>query len=226
MKLYLVGIGPGEPQLITYKAYNILSNVKLLFYPTGGKNSLALKIIENFFNLNDKQLIELYFPMKKGETLKEHWEALSDKIFTFLQESKLGALITLGDPAFYSTSYYLKDFLLKRGIVLEVIPGISSFSATSAKLLSPLTLGEEEAVITIGEKVIKDGELYRKFDSIVVLKCHKFIAPLLAFAQNNNYEVYIGHRVSMPEESLFKNPQEVPQENWDYFTLMILRRKK
>ncbi|MCS7149236.1 MAG: precorrin-2 C(20)-methyltransferase [Caldimicrobium sp.] len=226
MKLYILGIGPGDPELITYKAYNLLKEITLIFYPTGGKEALALSILEKLLDLKDKSLIELYFPMKKERDLLEHWKNLSDKIVYHLRETNLGAFITLGDPAFYSTSYYLKDFLLAQGVEIEVVSGISAFSTASAKFLCPLTLGDEEVIITVGERLVKNQKCYTNLNCIVVFKCHKFMAQIQEFAKKNNFEVFLGNRVSLREERLWRNPQELLNDDLDYFTLAILKRKR
>ncbi|MGC9017453.1 MAG: precorrin-2 C(20)-methyltransferase [Caldimicrobium sp.] len=225
MKLYVVGVGPGDPELITLKALNILRKVSLIFFPTGGKETLALSIVEALIPLKEKTLVELYFPMKKNEDLSSHWENLSQIIYKELTEKKEGVFITLGDPAFYSTFFYLKPYLEEKEVSLEVIPGISSISALASKFAIPLGLNKEEVLVTNAENLLKTPEKYVTFSTLVIMKCHKYIEALRDFAKKFKFSVYIGKRVGQNQEKLWYNPTDIKEEKPDYFTLVILKQE-
>jgi len=226
MKLSVVGVGPGDPELLTLKALKVLEASSLIFYPTGGKETLALSIIEKVLSLEGKTKVELYFPMKKDEGLKEHWESLSETIYKYLYPEKRGAFITLGDPAFYSTFFYLYPYLEKRGISVEIIPGISSFSALSARLILPLALREDEVLITNAETFIKNPERYVNINTIILMKCHRYLDEVKNLAERFNFKGLLGKRVGHEEERLWRGLEGVKAEDLDYFTLIILQKRK
>uniref|UniRef100_A0A832GQ73 Precorrin-2 C(20)-methyltransferase n=1 Tax=Caldimicrobium thiodismutans TaxID=1653476 RepID=A0A832GQ73_9BACT len=223
MKLYVVGVGPGDPQLVSLKGLKVLEDTKTIFYPTGGRETLALSIIKELIPLEEKTLIPLHFPMKKGD-LTDTWAELAQIIYETLSRVGEGVFITLGDPAFYCTFYYLKPFLLNKGLALEIIPGISSFSAASAKFGLPLTLGEEEVLIAPAEKVLSAPEKYMHFKNLVFMKPHKFFSQIVDFAKKNGYKGVVAQRVGQKEENLWFNLDDLSANQLDYFTLIILKR--
>lgn len=224
MKLYVVGVGPGDSELITLKGLKILRKIPLIFYPTGGKETLALSIIKEFINPEEKILIELYFPMKKEGNLSSHWKTLSETMKNYLTEKKEGVFITLGDPAFYSTFFHLKSCLEELGVKIEIIPGISSFSAVSASLGIPLALNKEEVVITNAESFLKKPEKYLFSQCIILMKCHKYLKEISYFSKSYGFSAFVGKRVGQKGEKLWYNLSEVSEADLDYFTLIILKK--
>jgi len=226
MKLYVIGVGPGDPELITLKGKRLLERLKLLFYPSSGKETLALSIVEKILPVSDKKLVELHFPMKRDESLREHWMELAEIIKKELEFYQEGAFITLGDPSFYATFFYLKPFLQEGEIEIEVIPGISSFSALSAKLTLPLTLGREEAVITTAENLIKNFEKFVNFNTLVIMKGNRHFNEIREWAKTSGYEGYVGKRIGQEGERLWKDLTQVSEEELDYFSTILLKKKK
>ncbi|MEZ0344934.1 MAG: precorrin-2 C(20)-methyltransferase [Caldimicrobium sp.] len=224
MKLYVIGVGPGDSELITLKGLKILKKTPLIFYPTGGKETLALSIIKDLIPLEEKVLIELYFPMKKEGDLSSHWKTLAEIIKKHISEKKEGVFITLGDPAFYSTFFYLKPYLEEMKIETEIIPGINSFSAASARLGIPLALSKEEIVITGAESFLKNSEKYLFYHTIILMKCHRYLREIGDFAKNYGFSVFVGKRVGQKGEKLWYNLSEVKEDDLDYFTLIILKK--
>jgi len=226
MKLFVVGVGPGDPDLLTLKSFNVLQTSSLIFYPTGGKETLALSIVGKSLSLKGKKLVKLYFPMKRDEALKSHWENLSETILNYLQSEKFGAFITLGDPAFYSTFFYLYPYLKKRGVEVEIIPGISSFSALSSSLAIPLALSQEEVLLTNADIFVKNFEKYVNINTIILMKCHRYLEEIKGFAEKYNFIGFIGKRIGQKRENLWRGFKEVRAEDLDYFTIITLQRRR
>ncbi|MFN3504692.1 MAG: precorrin-2 C(20)-methyltransferase [Caldimicrobium sp.] len=227
MKLFVIGVGPGEPELITLKGYKILQKINLIFYPKGGKENVALSIVENLISKDEKILIELPFPMVKEKDLTETWETLAETIINWLKKEIEGVFLTLGDPAFYCTYYYVKDFLLQKGVETEIIPGITSFSLASARFNIPLTLGNERAHIVPAEEFFKDLSYYKEKTTIILMKVHKYIKEILEFSKTNHFNCYIGYRLGQKKEKLWyniSNLEELQEDLLDYFTIAILKK--
>lgn len=227
MRLRVIGVGPGDPGLITLKGYQLINSSRLVFYPTGGKDALALSIVKRLLPLDDKELVELHFPMKKG-SLKEHWTGLVSLIIEYLQKYVEGVFITLGDPAFYCTFYYLFPYLVERGVEIKFIPGISSFSAGSSLFSIPLALGEDIVAVVPGERFKREWERLQFFDTIVVLKAKNYLREIVDTAKLKGFKVYVGYRITQEEEVLLSDIEnflvDEKVEHFDYFTLTILRR--
>ena len=134
--LYGVSIGPGDPELITVKAMNIISECKYIATPhTGTGDSLALSIVSQATDLSEKEIMLLEFPMTKNkDILAESHKNAADSIAKILDEGEDVAMLNLGDVTIFSTFAYTMDQLLEKDYNVEVIPGVTSFCASASKL--------------------------------------------------------------------------------------------
>ncbi len=226
MKLYVTGIGPGDPELLTLKAKNILEKMSLIFYPTGGKNKIALSIIEKVVDLKHKTLIPLHFPMKKNKDtdLNPHWQKLAETILKNLEIFKEAVFITLGDPSFYCTFFYLYPFL-KNKIKVKFIPGVSSINACACTIPVSLALGNETIAIIPANYVNKIKNLLYDFNTIVFMKPHKSLNKILEFLENDRFQVYGVKNASSSEEKIFLDINDLKKGDLNYFTTLIVRKK-
>lgn len=234
--LYIIGVGPGDPELITLKAVRLIKEVPVLFVPKGREDgmSLALSIVRGVVDLDRKKILELHFPMIKTVTgdqdLSERWDRLADEIFQVLRDSD-AAFLTLGDPCFYSTFFYLYDRLLKLlpSLRIEIIPGVSSINASSAKAGIPLGLASERiAIIPANYLSDKDEwlQLLNGFDTIVFMKVDRNFNELKNFLMNNRLierSVYLA-RVGMEGEKVIYDIGNVKKEELDYFSILIVKK--
>jgi len=184
--LYGVGIGPGDTDLLTLKAVNILNEVDVIFAPCAGvkKESIAKKIIEPVLR-NKTEVKELVFPMTKNkDELEQHWSQAADAVISILNTGKSAAFITLGDPFFYSTYIYLHRKLKENYPETDVVtmPGVSSVFASASAAGIPIAIGDEKVAIVPLPKVI--GELWHyleTFDTVVILKVGERLKGLVEF---------------------------------------------
>ena len=128
--LYCIGCGPGDPDLLTLKAINIIKNAERIYAPTAreSKPSVALSIIEKFLD-KKTEICPLIFPMTKDyNKLKEHWKYNAKEIANSVRDGKRTVYLTVGDPALYSTWIYIHKELMKdhKDVQVEIIPGITS----------------------------------------------------------------------------------------------------
>lgn len=144
-KLYGVGVGPGDPELLTLKAIKIIQDADIIAVPkTEGKTILALSIVEAILDLSDKEILELYMPMTRDDgILKENHRKAAEELIFRLERGKTIAFLTLGDPSIYSTYSYLHRLVQEAGFEVQLVPGVPSFCAVAAKLNDPLCYGEE-----------------------------------------------------------------------------------
>ena len=150
--LYGVGVGPGDPELLTLAAQRVLLQADVIAAPdiNGGRRT-ALGIVRAALGgevLAGKQLVDCTTPMVRDrEATAAAYDAIADELAALLDAGSDVAFITLGDPGVYSTYYYVHDRMANRGYTCEVVPGITSFSAASARLGRPLCMGPEQLVV-------------------------------------------------------------------------------
>lgn len=146
-KLYGVGVGPGDPELVTKKAQRILEQADVVAVPdkgTGEKTALA--IVRDL--VEGKQLLYCPAPMVRDrKVLEESYEQAAENICGLLEQGKQVAFITLGDPTIYSTYIYVHKKVAARGYEAEMIPGVPSFCAVAARLGTALCEGDQRLLI-------------------------------------------------------------------------------
>ena len=196
--LYIIGTGPGDPQLLTLKAVRIIESCPVIFAPRGSLNgtSTALAIVNEAVPFDGKTVVELHFPMKKIRTghdpapeVLAAWRHAAELILAQLDEGKDVCFPTLGDPAIYSTGYYLYETIcgLRDDVRVEFVPGVSAMSSCSAALASPICLGDE--MVAVIPATFSDDrllEVLERFDTIVLMKVHRVIDHLVELLQSLN----------------------------------------
>ncbi|MGB2728819.1 MAG: precorrin-2 C(20)-methyltransferase [Halobacteriota archaeon] len=173
-KLYGIGVGPGEPELITLKAYRILREVEMIVAPKSraGKRSLALLTVERIIKERENELIvvEPVFPMTKDQAkLDFYWGKAREEVLEKGKGCETVAFITLGDPSMYSTFYRFLEIFKDVVDEVEVIPGVTSFSACSSIAKVPIAEGNE-IVSIVPEANDKSAEVIGRSDTVVFLK--------------------------------------------------------
>ncbi len=173
-RLYGVGVGPGDPELITPKAVRVLREAEVIFAPKsrGVKKSRALSVVEHL--LKGKIIVELEFPMTRSkEILRRSWVEAVGRIYAELEKGKDAAFPTIGDPLFYSTFVHVAEKMKEThpNVEIKAIPGVTSLSACSADLVVPLGIEREKIAIIPASYGVDDLRPLRKaFDVIVLLK--------------------------------------------------------
>ncbi|MHB1393406.1 MAG: precorrin-2 C(20)-methyltransferase [Clostridia bacterium] len=228
-KLYIIGIGPGDPELITIKAKRILAEVDVVAVPktSAEKASLAQTIAEGAFE-KGKELLELLFPMSFDEkVLEKSWKEAIGKIREKLEKGKSVAFITLGDPTVYSTYMYIHKQLHKEGYATEIIPGITSFCASAAR--AGISLGENRESIAIVPSAYDCDNLenvLKSFDNIVLMKVSKNISKLkeLLKAQGLLEKSVLVSKCGLEDEKITYDLDSLDGERISYFTTMIVKK--
>ena len=154
-RLYGVGIGPGDPELLTLRAYRILSQVPVIFVPLKDKksSSYAGSIITDLVKKSRGKVVELVFPMLRDrERLVDYWHKAAESIWQYLKKGEDCAFANVGDPLLYGTFIHVFETLKKTHpeIEVEVIPGISSINAAAARTIVPLASNDEHIAIISG----------------------------------------------------------------------------
>ncbi|MCC3145481.1 precorrin-2 C(20)-methyltransferase [Halanaerobium sp. Z-7514] len=236
-KLYGIGVGAGDPKLLTLKAVETLKKVDYIFTPVSAKSSSsnALKIIDTLFEdsllQKENKVIKLNFEMAKDlNKLKDSRLKAAKKINEKLTANNKVAFITLGDPFLYSTYTYIMKKIKKWNPKVEIttIPGISSITACTAAQNLPLAEGRENiAIISSLENEAQLEKIFSIFDTVVILKLSRNFAKVYPVLEKLNLKdrVLIGSRCGLKEESYTENIEVLKNQEIDYLTLMIVKRK-
>ena len=142
-----MGIGPGDPELLTLKAVRALQQADVVILPdANGPEKTAMNIVNAY--LDGKTRCFAKTPMVRDPAVVDSaHEKAAEEICALLDQGKQVVFVTLGDPSIYSTYMYLHEKVLRRGYTVEVVPGVPSFCAAAARLNRSLCQGREPLLI-------------------------------------------------------------------------------
>ena len=175
---YGIGVGPGDPELITVKALKIIKSSPIIAAPrTGNGDMVALDIVWRTGILSesaeiaeefDKKILAMDFTMDKDPAKrKENYRKNAEAAASYLDNGQDVAMVTLGDVSLYSTVHYIASELAPRGYDIVMIPGVPSFSAAAASLAIPLA--EMDAPVHIIPSVRNNSDDYLDLPGTKVL---------------------------------------------------------
>jgi precorrin-2/cobalt-factor-2 C20-methyltransferase len=235
-----IGVGPGDPELLTLKAAKALKTVDTICVPKSHTNrpSMALGMIQMVLaeRKNPAEILELVFPMSRDDlNNRKLWAENAEVVAKKVKKGDV-AFITLGDPMLYSTFLYLYEFVKETypEMELEIIPGVTSVTAVAAQ--SKLPLAEQDEVVTIIPADLKPAHLQeaaKHAENLVFMKCayriKEFIPILLKAGFTEKSTVALVKRCTLPEEKvLVGHLGDVAK--WDvsedYFSVAIVKKSQ
>ncbi|MDO8569077.1 MAG: precorrin-2 C(20)-methyltransferase [Dehalococcoidales bacterium] len=230
-RFYGIGVGPGDPELLTLKARRILSEVPIIFVPKKGQGSAsyASSIIAGLVS-PQQEIIELVFPMvREREQLEDYWQKAVVTIWGYLSKGKDCAFINLGDPLLFGTFIPVLGILRREHPEVEVhsVPGISSISAAAAQALLPLATEDDRVAIISGrceDKAIR--ETLNSFDTVIFMKVNAIFDHLMGILEELNLVdkcVYV-KKCTTRDEEIVRDITRLKGDKLDYFSLLIFRR--
>lgn len=231
-KLYGIGVGPGDPELLTLKAYRILNEADVIFCPEkeAGAGSFAFDIIKGLLKDAKAEIVSLVYPMHyHGGELKEMWIKNAHCIAERLEGERMGAFITLGDPAVYSTFMYTLPYIEEAGVPVEVVPGIPSFCAVADTVKMPLVAWDEDLVVAPVRKNSSEdlGKVLREHDNVVLMKPSADKQALIRAIRENHMEdkFVLITKSGTGEERLVTDFEELEQYDIPYLSTVIIKRQ-
>ncbi len=224
MKLYGIGVGPGDPELLTLKAYKTLKGVDMIVAPRSSedKRSRALHTVEKVIKERDCIVVEPVFPMTKDrDTLKLYWQKAREEVLAKGNGCETAAFITLGDPSMYSTFYRFLEVFNDLVEEVEVIPGVTSFSACTSTAQIPLVEGTEIVSIIPDVKAKKAMQVIESSDSLIFLKPKDLdkIEDLLG-----NEEAILCIKVGFDDQELLSGKVGEIEEPTHYLSTLIVKK--
>jgi len=230
--LYGVGIGPGDPELLTVKAFRMLSECPVIAYPKkrSKSKSYAYTIIESYINPDEKEMLGLVFPMTKDpETLEREWTNTVAAIWEQLEAGKDVAFVTEGDPLLYSTFIHLMRMMngLHPEVTVTVIPGISSVNGAAAQLGLALADGDERVAIVPATENAEDmRKAIEEHDCVIFIKVAKVLDLMLMVLRDLQLvnKAAVVTKATSSEEVVWRNVEELAGAELEYLTLMVVRK--
>ncbi len=210
--LTFVGIGPGDPELLTLKAVRVLREADAVAVPDSGA---ALRIVEQY--IADKPLLRLNIPMRgsREDWVQAHLDA-TNELLNWLKQYERIAYPVLGDPSIYASSSYLLKHIQPHHNC-EVIPGIPAMCAAAARLQIPLC--EQRESLTVLDSFTDTESL--PAGNVVVMKGGKHIAALKNCCGDR--ESYAVRNLGMQNEWIGQL-KDMPETDYSYFTTVLIRR--
>ena len=231
-KLYGIGVGPGNPELLTLKAHRILNEADVIFCPEKeeGAGSFAYDIVKDLIRSSKADVVNLVYPMHyHGPKLQEMWEQNAGLIAEYLKGEKTGAFITLGDPAVYSTFMYTLPYIEEAGVKVEVVPGITSFCAVANSAKLPLVAWDEDLIVAPVRKNSREdlGKILREHDNIVLMKPSANKSALIEAIRENGLEdkFVLVSKSGTGEEKTVTDFKELEKYDIPYLSTVIIKKQ-
>lgn len=230
--LYGIGVGPGDPELLTLKAVRALGEVDVIFAAASTKNDYSTAYAIAKPHLKDGVRVEqLGFPMTKDQDeLEAAWRRNAAVVAAVLNRGENAAFLTLGDPLTYSTYGYLQRTLLEMDpdTRLRAIPGITSFHAAASKIGLVLAESKESLLITSG---VSDPETLEAqldaADNAVILKAYKNFEEIRGTLEKLRLsdKTVLVSRLGMDGESILMDIKDAPSKP-HYFSLALVKKNR
>ena len=229
--LYGIGVGPGDPELLTLKALKALQRAPVICVPQAADRpeSYALSIVKDYVK-PEQEILRAPFPTDDAEGAAQVWREASEMVVERLKKGQDVAFITEGDPMLFSTfSYVLAGVReLCPEAPVEIIPGVSSVMAAAASSGIPLaTHGQRLAILPAAYGLDDLSEATSNFDTVVLMKVSSNIEKTLADLQElglKGQSTYV-RRVTTDREKVIRDLDEITDEDLDYFSLLIVKGK-
>lgn len=238
-RLYLVGVGPGDPELMTCKAVRILRDCAVWIAPKASEtgSSSAVAIAAGQVELNGREVLELHFPMIKVRLgmarepeLLRGWRQAAAAVLSHLRQGRDVAFPTLGDPSFYSTAFYLLATLQEMANDLEVtvVPGVPAMAACAADVCLPLGLGDD--LISVVPAAFDDARLrsvLAGFDTIILMKVHRSLDRIVALLEELGLldRSVLIERCGLDGQRIYRDARQALGRDLHYFSTLLVRKR-
>lgn len=228
---YGIGVGPGDPELLTVKAIHAIKAADVLIAPKTEKKegSVALGIARPYLK-EDIEIVYQVFPMVKGfEKDASAWKENKEEILALLRAGKNVAFLTLGDPMFYSTYIYVYRLLAAEADVdVKTIPGIPAFAAIGSRVGYPIVEGDEVlSIIPATAPQEKIEKALAASDNAVLMKVYKNADEVISLLEAHGLaqQAVLVSRAGLPEERIVTDISAHKGEPLNYLSTILTRRQ-
>lgn len=225
-----VGLGPGDPELLTLRGVRAIRSAEVVFVPVRrpGEVSYALTIAGDLIDESRQRMVTLPFPESSGS---EGWRAVGERVAAELAPNRCGVFLVEGDPTLYSSFGHVARAVatVAPHVRLEVVPGVSSITASAAAAgLSLADYAERIAILPATYRVAELEATLREFDCVVLLKVAPVLPETLALIERlglTDRTTYV-RRVGRPDQEVVRDVRVLAAAPpRDYFSLLIVGRR-
>ena len=223
---YGVGVGPGDPEVMTLKAVRLIKENEVIAVPgKEPKETVAYKIAAGAVpEIEEKTILPINFLMVKDRQKidEEHRKGVK-QIEEVLDQGKNVVFLTLGDSTIYCTFSYLQHYLEADGYKVELVNGIPSFCAAASALNISLTEWDEPLhVIPAAHKTEEPLTLPGTY---VLMKSASYMKDVKDLLRSSGKDVQCVENCSMENEKIYRSVDEIPDDA-GYFSLIVAKEKK
>jgi precorrin-2/cobalt-factor-2 C20-methyltransferase len=224
--LYGVGVGPGDPELMTLKAVRCIRRCPVIAIPTGDKQTCtAYQIVrQEIPEIEEKECLSIVMPMTKNKEIleKSHTEG-AEAVAAVLVSGQDVAFLTIGDPTVYATYMYIHQRIVKMGYEAVIISGVPSFCAAAGKLgISLAETKEQLHIIPASYDIEAAMELP---GTKVLMKAGKKMPQVREMLAQHPQKAMMVENCGMADEHIWTDTDRMP-EHPGYYTLVIVREDK
>ncbi|MFV2060880.1 MAG: precorrin-2 C(20)-methyltransferase [Gammaproteobacteria bacterium] len=229
--LYGVSLGPGDPELITRRAWDLLQQNSTWTYPIRNQksNSYALDIVTRSGLPLSKKHQPLIFPMTHDiAILSKYWLRAAQTVLDIVNRGEDVLFLVEGDASTYSTFGHLARTVtaLDDSITINTIPGVTSFHAATAKLNSPLAdVDDTVAIIPAAYGIPVIEKLLIDFDSLVLIKVKPILEDIINLLEKHNlleHSSFI-EKAGAPEERIVTDIKQLRGQKVNYLSLILVK---
>lgn len=233
--IYGVGVGPGDPELISLKAYNLLKKAKhIAYFKKKNKDGISYNIIKQYLKKNVYE-IQMDYPItteisfrsnQYKQILSQFYDNCCNEILSISNKNNDIVIICEGDPFFYGSFMHLYTRLLNRNENnnIKVIPGITGMSAAWTASKSPITWGDDVLTVIMGTMSENDiVKRIKKNDAVVIMKIGKNYEKICRVLKNLNLfdDAFLIENASMSNERVRKLIK-VQELILPYFSIILI----
>ncbi len=205
-----IGVGPGDPDLLTVKAVKAIQNADIIMCPASNEDrpSIALSVVSSIIDESKNQkIIKLIFPMtKEKDVLEQTWKRNAKIMAETVLTGKNVVYLTVGDPFLYSTWIYMHKDLKENypDMNISVIPGIVSIFTFASKVGVSVAEGAEKvAIIPSCYDLTSVKEIAKHSESMIFLKDGRYFDQVIKVLKESGF----------PDDSIFAIGQDLGTEN-------------
>lgn len=205
-----IGVGPGDPELLTVKAVKAIQNADIIMCPASKEDrpSIAFSVVDSIIDKSKNQeIVKLIFPMTKDkDTLEETWKKNAKIMAETVLSGKNVVYLTVGDPFLYSTWIYMHRDLTEKYPEMDigVIPGIVSMFTFASKVGVSIAEGAEKvAIIPSCYDLSSVKEIAKNSESMIFLKDGRYFDQVIDVLKESGF----------PDDSIFAIGQDLGTEN-------------
>ena len=222
--LFGIGLGPGDPELMTLKAHRLISSASVIAYPAPDSGESFARSIASASIPGDAREIPIVVPMRVDRfPAQEIYDRAAKEIAEVLASGQDVITLCEGDPFFYGSFMYLFERLSER-FEIEIVPGVTSLTACAAQLQRPLTSRND--VLTVIPGPLPDAEIRKKINeaqAVAIMKVGRHLGRLKALLSDMNLLEKAGYveRASLSEQKVHRLV-DLEAETAPYFSMILI----